>query len=124
MAATTRSRMDLLTFGSLLSTRDMVFVDVPTARATSLMVARVMGVWPGSMVPVSMLMFLRVVRLLPDDNLHAAGRGIPSTDFDHRCRRSVRGVARGEGERFTGPQRDVVVAPQYRQGEFAVGGVL
>src|SRR6185312_16460505 len=104
MAAVTRSRMDLLTLGSLLSTRETVFVDVPTARATSLMVARVMGVWPGSMVPGSMVpgsmvMFLRLVRL-PGDNLHAPGRRIPSADFDHRHRRPVRGVARREGERF------------------------
>src|SRR6185503_13237868 len=49
MAASTRSRTASRTFGSLLSTRDTVFFEVPEARATSSMVARVMKVWPDSM---------------------------------------------------------------------------
>src|SRR5215468_7942723 len=41
IAASTRWRIDSRTFGSLLSTRETVLVDVPAARATSSMVGRI-----------------------------------------------------------------------------------
>src|SRR5882724_4092773 len=39
----------------------------------------------------------------------SGGEGIPSGDDRRRC--PQRGETRGQGKRFTGPQRDVVVTP-------------
>src|SRR3954469_14829675 len=50
IAASTRSRMASRTFGSLLRTRETVLVDVPAARATSSMVARIIDTPPCSVV--------------------------------------------------------------------------
>src|SRR5690349_11794955 len=100
--------MDALTFGSLLSTREMVFFDVPTVRATSLMVTRVMEAWPGSMG-----LFLRSAgAILYRD---AVDRNVPSAHFHNRHGRPLPCVPCGQGERLTGPQRHVVVAPHDRQ---------
>src|SRR6185503_18125370 len=107
MAASTRSRTVSRTFGSLLSTRDTVFFEVPEARATSSMVARVMKVWPDSMIRS-----LRSVGLAFDGDRDASVGNVPSAHLDDRRRGSARRIARGEGDRLARPQRDVIVAPQ------------
>src|SRR5580704_14928831 len=45
---------------------------------------------------------------------HTLGRNVPSTHFDDGRSRSWRETP-GQGNRFTGPKRDVVVAPHDRQ---------
>src|SRR5579863_4318984 len=50
-----------------------------------------------------------------DSDRDTEGRNVPSAHFDDRRRRSWRREMRRQGQRFAGPQRDVVVAPQDRQ---------
>src|SRR6185369_2406152 len=115
IATNTRSRIDSRTFGSLLRTRETVLVDVPAARATSSMVARIMDAR-------SVACFRRRFGRISGgrNSLH---RDIPAAHFHHWSRGSLRGVARSQGQRLAGPQRDVVVAPQDRQHEFALRGL-
>src|ERR1700685_4413717 len=80
-------------------------------------VARV--VRPNSMTPL-----LHSSRPALDSDRNTDGRNVPSTHFDDRRRRFRRRETRRQGERFAGPQRDVVVAPQNRQHELDAGGSL
>src|SRR6516225_5291481 len=54
----------------------------------------------------------------------APGRNVPSAHFDDRRRCPRSGEMRGQGKRFAGPQRDVIVAPQDRQHQLAARGSL
>src|SRR5579859_7390042 len=109
----TRSRTESRTFGSLLSTRDTVFLEVSDARATSLMVTRDMKAFASSMIGS-----------LRGGCWNAPGRNVPPTHFDDGFGRSLRCVSRGQGHRFTGPKRDVIVSPAYRQRKIAMDATL
>src|SRR3984957_14091652 len=74
--------------------------------------------------PNSMISLLRNGCPTLDSDRTTEGRNVPSTHFDDRRRRFRRRETRRQGERFAGPQRDVVVAPQNRQHELAAGGSL
>src|SRR5258706_13643906 len=74
--------------------------------------------------PNSMIPLLQSGRPALDSDRNTYGRNVPSTHFDDRRLCSRRGEMRSQGERFAGPQRDVVVAPQDRQQELAARGSL
>src|SRR5690348_12724058 len=113
IASRTCLRVDSRTFGSLLTTRETVLRDVFATRATSLMLARFMSVLVSEVS----------VRAVRGRAQHLLDRNVPPAHFDDRCRDSLRGIARGDGQRFAGPKGDVVVAPQDRERGVAVRGL-